>query len=162
MTRLSMTVLVALMLGCSSGVRDHSGYLHTSLAPGDRLVVSGIIPVAPGTRTVYLQDGAIRDPVRLNIWYPSCRLVLAEARDTEISITGSVWEIRGFLLFEQDTSFDTLTTTTIVELESSQAPGVESLVCERAYDMNDYQRVPLFITRDEFEQAVGEYVSQQG
>lgn len=157
--RSSMVMSVVLMLGCSTGVRDASPYLHRALAPGDRLLVSETIRVARGTRTVHLQNGALRPAIGLTIWHPSCRLVLVDVADADFAITGGSWEIRGFRLFEQDTSFDTLTTSTVIQLVSEDRPAVESLICERAYGMNAFQSVPAYITRDEFHQAVGRHVS---
>ena len=162
MIRSSIGLVTIFLLGCSTGVREGSPYLHRSLAPGDRLVVNETITVPHGARTVYFQGGAPQPARGLSIWYPSCRLVLADASDTDRTITGGVWRISGFQLFEQDTSFDTLTTSTVVNLVAEDSPAVESLICERSYGMNDYQNTPTYITRDEFERALGVYVSSSG
>lgn len=153
---------VLLLLGCAGDLKQGPAYLHTSLAPGDRLAVSGDLNVPPGTRTVYLQGGAVLDARGLTIWFPSCRVVMSEPTATRLSLSGAEWEVSGFRLFEQDTSFDTLTKSTVIELVARRGPGVESLICERAYGMNEYQRVPVYVTREEFEQAVGTYVSRRG
>jgi hypothetical protein len=162
MLRIITLLPMLLLLGCAGALREGPAYLHTSLAPGDRLSVSGDLTVPPGTRTVYLQGGTVLEARGLTIWSPSCRVVMSEPTATRLSLDGSEWEVGGFRLFEQDTSFDTLTKTTMIGLVARRGPDVESLICARAYGMNEYQRVPVYITREEFEQAVGAYVSRRG
>ena len=87
MKRIGWLSLLSLLLsGCGHGIVTDEDSPRSRLLPGSVLVLHQALTVPPGHTRVFLQDGKVRDKLKLDMYYPHCNFELRTLSDAPQTI----------------------------------------------------------------------------